>query len=582
MRWHLRPLLAGVRRLAETAIRLIKRYEQLYSGQSLARTAWQDIADFVIPYKSNILTIRGEGARQTDKLFDATAPHALMLLGASLNASMTPATQPWLSLKMRQEELNAIKEVQDWLEDCARRMHRAFRQSTFNQNVHELYLDLAAFGLGALFVDERPPLANGLFGGFRFLVPAVGTYCIAENADGQVDTFFRTFSLSVRAMYGKWGPKIGQDLVQRLDQKPDEMIEVLHAVFPRADRAYGTDNQPKRGGKNMAFASCYVAMPTRTFIEEGGFEDFPFCVPRWAKTSGEVYGRGPSHTALPDVATLNAAKEFILKAAPLAMIPPTLERDDAVVGAALDLTPGGRNSVNGSGPIGDQLAFMDTRQRVDMSQMILSELRQGIHAIYFTDQLVLHEKPDMTATEVLALQEQMQRLLGPTTGRLESEFLNPLVQRAFAIMARSGAFLPLPQALQEVTARGEADLDIEYEGPMARAQRTIELAAQDRTVAFVLGLTQGKAQFPGSEWDLLKTDKMIRDRAEITGLPSDNLEDQQQVEQIRQARAQEADQQKKMAQAQQVSEMAKNITPMATAMSAQNGAQAGGQMGGAA
>ena len=45
-------------------------------------------------------------------------------------------------------------------------------------------------------------------------------------------------------------------------------------------------------------------------------------------------------------------------------------------------------------------------------------------------------------TEVLALQEQTQRLLGPTTGRLESEFLNPLILRSFAIMARSTASGP--------------------------------------------------------------------------------------------------------------------------------------------
>src|SRR5205085_2478003 len=100
-----------------------------------------------------------------------------------------------------------------------------------------------------------------------------------------------------------------------------------------------------------------------------------------------------------------------------------------------------------SGPIGDHLAFLDTKTKSDIGQLILSELRASIRGIYFTDQLILHEKPDMTATEILALQEQMQRLMGPTLARLEAEFLNKLVQRVFRIMYRANAFLPLPDAL---------------------------------------------------------------------------------------------------------------------------------------
>lgn len=548
--------------MAESVQKLLKRYEQLAAIRSNVVNTWQDIADYVIPYKGNIVVQREEGATQTDKLFDATAPHALMLLGSSLNQGMTPATQPWLSLKMRQDELNEIKEVQDWLEDCAERMHKAFRQSKFQQCVHELYLDLAAFGTAALFVDERPPTSAGAFGGFRFVVPAAGTFVIAENADGEVDTCFRTLSLTLAAMYARWGDTIGQELLDKLEQKPYEMVTVLHAVYPRTTRRYDPrTGQPRGGAKNMAWTSCYLAPAQKIKLEESGYQEFPFMVPRWAKTSGELYGRGPSHTALPDVASLNAAKEFILKAAPLAMQPPTVERDDSVVGDP-DLTPGGRNVVSGSGPLGDQFGFLDTRARVDMSQLVLAELRQGIHAIYFTDQLILHEKPNMTATEVMALQEQMQRLLGPTAGRLESEFLNPLVQRCFAVMARANAFKPLPEPLLQLVAGDEADLDIEYEGPLARAQRTIELSAQDRLVNFVLAVTQGKTQFPAPEWDVLKTDKMIRDRAEITGLPSDNLESDEEIERLREERNRAQQQATQVEQMTKIAEAAGKASPM--------------------
>src|SRR3970040_1301647 len=93
----------------DTAIRLLKRWDELWGQQATARTVWQDIADYVIPYKSNILVQRAEGEKQTAKLYDATAPHSAILLAASIHASMTPATQPWLSLKRRQAEVNGLK-----------------------------------------------------------------------------------------------------------------------------------------------------------------------------------------------------------------------------------------------------------------------------------------------------------------------------------------------------------------------------------------------------------------------------------------------------------------------------------------
>ena len=39
----------------------------------------------------------------------------------------------------------------------------------------------------------------------------------------------------------------------------------------------------------------------KTLLEEGGFDEFPYMVPRWSKVAGEIYGRSPSMTSLPDI-----------------------------------------------------------------------------------------------------------------------------------------------------------------------------------------------------------------------------------------------------------------------------------------
>ncbi len=561
---------------------LLKRWADLKAERSPYLDLQQEIAEFVIPHKATITQLVAPGERQTRRIFDSTAIDAAQTLASSIHGTLTPSTQPWTSFRIRQDELNELAEVKDWLEDSARRIHAALRNSNWTTAVHEMYLDLVGpAAMGCLFVEEKPPPASGGFGGFRFQTHGAGEFCVAEDAEGRIDTVFRAFQLSARAILAKWGQdQVGEKIREAAQSKPDARFTVLQAVMPNADYSGGTAT---RGPLRMPWWSCYLIVETRQKLALGGFQEFPFLCPRWAKTSGEVYGRGPSHTALPDIRTLNTVKEFLLKAAPLAMVPPTIEADDAVLGEP-DLRPAGRNvvSVQGTRGLSESFAFMTTGLKVDLSQIILADLRASIRRIYFSDQLELQEGPQMTATEVQVRYELMQRLLGPTLGRLEAEFLNPLIERCFGVMARTGALLPLPEAL---AAQGVElpELDVEYEGPLARAQRTVELTAQDRVLSFVAALSQAMvasgvpAPQAAEAWDVLKVDKWIRDRAAITGVRTDSLASAEEVQQLRQARAQAQAEAQEAAEARATAEAAGQAAPMVRELAA--AAAAGGNGG---
>ena len=567
---------------------LLKRASELEAERNQYADLWQEIAERVVPHKSNITKLLAPGERQTRELFDSTAPDAASTLAASIHGTLTPSTQPWLSFRIRQEELNELADVKDWLEDCAQRIHAALRQSNWTTSVHEMYLDLVGpAGMGCLFVEEKAPPASGGFGGFRFRAHAPGEYAVAEDAEGRIDTVFRWLSLTARAIVAKWGePAVGAKIRETAAAKPDQRFTVIQAILPNADYAAPDDQRARQAKTRMPWVSCYFVRETREKLESGGFEEFPFLCPRWAKTSGEVYGRGPSHTALPDIKTINAVKEFLLKAAPLAMVPPTIEEDDAVVGDP-DLRPGGRNTVSARGTrsIHEAFAFMETGLKVDLSQIILADLKASIRRIYFADQLELQEGPQMTATEVQVRYELMQRLLGPTLGRLETEFLNPLVERAFALMARAGALLPMPDSLRQRVPAGVElpDLDVEYEGPLARAQRTVELTAQDRVFGFVAALTQALVASGAppavaqSPWDVLKLDEWVRDRAEITGVRVDSLNSIEDVQQIRAAREQAQAEAAEADDARATAEAAGKAAPMVKTLAEVAGGPNGGR-----
>jgi hypothetical protein len=136
----------------------------------------------------------------------------------------------------------------------------------------------------------------------------------------------------------------------------------------------------------------------------------------------------------------------------------------------------------------------------------------------------------------------MQRLLGPTLGRFQSEFLNPLIERVFGIMFRAGALLPPPDAIQE------AKMDIEYVGPLARSQRMEEAQAIDR----LYQLAANVAQIDPSIMDNINHDEAIRMRATLLGVPKSILVSRDDVAEKREAQQQAAmEQQMLMAQQQQ-------------------------------
>jgi hypothetical protein len=281
--------------------------------------------------------------------------------------------------------------------------------------------------------------------------------------------------------------------------------------------------------KTLPYASVYILKKYKTTLKESGFHEFPVQVPRWDKLSGEVYGRGPSHETLPDIKTLNKALELSLKAFGKAIDPPMKAKHDGIVGGEVRLTAGGITYVTDM----DALEAFDLGSKWDVVKFKTEDLRDNIKRSYLTDHIELKDSPQMTAEEVRTRQEQMIRLLGPTLGRLESEFLNPLIQRTFNLMFRGGAIPKPPEEVMESVARGAGEIDIEYTGPLSRGQRINEVYAIERIYQFA----QPLATVNPGVLDVLDADESIRVAGEVLGAPEKIVRDEKEVAEIREDRA---------------------------------------------
>jgi len=509
-----------------------KRLAQMETDRQIWEDHWQEILDYVMPRKADITFIRAKGERRTDILFDSTAITANNLLAASLQGTLTSPSLQWFNIKLRNPEFMQDRDVQLWLEDSARRMYNVFNETNFNTEVHELYLDMTSIGTGCIFIEEGKT-------GFEtsklhFNTLHIAEFYVKENIDGYIDTVYRKYKLSARQAIQEFGAEnIGEKIMQAAADKPDKMFNFIHAVEPLEDyeRALG------KATTKLPFHSCHICIEDKMVTRASGYQEMPYLVPRWAKATGEIYGRSPSYNALPDIKTLNKAVEIGLKAWAKAIDPPLLVQDDGVIGK-VRMTPGGITVIRNDAAI-KPLQIGSNWQITDMKE---NQLRTAIRQAYYSDQLQLQDGPQMTATEVQVRYELMQRLLGPTLGRFQSEFLNPLIERVFGIMFRANAFSPAPEIIS-----GQ-NIDVEFIGPLARSQRMEEATAVERLYELAMQL----AQADPSVLDIINSDVAIRMRAELLGVPKTVLRGVDEVAEIRQMREQMAAQQQQAEQAQQM------------------------------
>lgn len=461
---------AGGQPLLDHVQKLKRRYEALKSSseRTNCETHWQEIAEVISPRKVNFVGIRTPGEKKMNKVYDPTGILANEMLAAGLHGMATNPSTQWFDLRMvgvrvpgpdgEDVDINEAPEVQDYLTDTREIMWQRLYQpgTNFTTALHEAYLDLGAFGTAIVFLGQRDA------GGLLFETRPLAECLFAENAEGRVDTVFRRTTYTVRQMMQmarsqNW--KVSEKVKNLYeDQKYDDPVEVIHAVYPRIEREHG-----KRDVANMPYASCYFEREEATELEMSGFPEFPYLIARWSKYAGEVYGRGPGMTALPDVKMLQAMVLTKIKLMQKAADPPMWLRDDGVIGPTRTI-PGGVNYWRGNPNDGVMLQPVSL-QGLQFLAEDTQALRQQILRTFYADLMRMEDRPDMTATEVVQRTSEQMRLFGPLIGRLESEMLGPLVERVFGILTREGLLPDPPDVIQE------QEFTVEYVSPIATAQK---------------------------------------------------------------------------------------------------------------
>lgn len=517
---------------------LDKRYSALQSKKANWSTLWQDASDYVLPRRGSMLGDRTPGERRGTLRYDATAEEANDLLAAALASMLTNPATIWVSLWTPDRQRRELEEVKLFLEEAARICLEEMGQSNFEPVTHELYLDCPAFGTAIMFVGEGNPGERPLY----FESMHLGDCAIGEDKYGRADTLFRTFKWTSEKIFTEWGDQCTDMIKKEAVDSPDTLHTVLHAVYPRKTKGATRNNMP--------YASCWALWgDEKKVLEEGGFNEFPYIVVRWSKTSGEVYGRGPGQKAMPEIKVLNEMVRTVLRAGQKAVDPPLFLPNESMATRVVT-SPSGISYYN-SGADSDKIwtpPVGDIRLGLDWEE----QRREAIRRKFYTHVLDLKESPEMTATEVIARVRQQQRTMGPVLGRWKSDFLMPLMDRVFMILLRAGKLPPVPQALvgQEILAQ--------YQSPIAKAQRLAEVEAGQQAITYAAGLSQ----YDPAALDPYDLPVISEESGEMLGVPQHWIRSKADQKKIAQGRIQAAEQEQKMMEAQAAVEAGKGMAEM--------------------
>lgn len=533
---------------------LLSKYKSYQSTRSNWEPLWQEISDYIMPRRCDFSVSNTQGQKRNRKIIDSHPVSCCEELASALQGWLTPPSSPWFELTADDRPLMQNIQIRNWIKKCADVLIDIFQtpKYKFYPQLHEVYLDLAAYGTAILNVEED---VDGL--DFVFSSIFLSNCYIDIDAFGTVDTMIREIKYSPRQMLQKFENDLTDEQIKKLGKKVAENSTedslILHIVLPRDKKKVDEDSL---NAKKRPFASYYVWVEENHIIRESGFYEFPYMVPRWYVLSGETYGRSQGMTALPDAKMLHKIATTTMKASEKQIDPPLQVPDDGFM-APINVTPGAINYYRTIGGFDttDLIRPINFGGNINVGLENENQKRQSISKIFLLDLLQDEKKVEMTATEVMQREEARMRIMTPQLGRLHSELLGPLIQRVFNICSRKKL---LPDPPKELEGKS---IIIRYVSPLARAQRTAEISKVTRLGQELVQYANIKPEV----LDYLNFDGVAKWLIDIYNTPPEVVASEKEVQNKRQQRQQQEEQMQQMQQLQVGAEAVKNVAPTLSA-----------------
>jgi hypothetical protein len=435
---------------------IVRRAEVAQRRKDLFEELYRDAYEFALPQRQLYGYWEGnsQGQKKMTRVFDSTAITSTQRFANRLQSGIFPPQRKWCRLEPGTDipaDRNA--QAQAVLDAYNEKMFAVLKQSNFDIAIGEFLLDLAVGTAGMLIQpgDDVQPI--------NFIPVPMFLISYEEGANGQVDKVYRRMRMKGEAITQQWrDAEIPVEVAQRIEQKPTDEVELLEATVYDSERGDW----------------CYhvIDKTSKQEIVYRRTNSSPWVIARYMKVAGEIYGRGPLLTALPDIKTLNKTLELLLKNASLAVAGVYTAADDGVLNPqTVKLLPGAIIPVaRNGGPQGETLRPLPRSGDFNVSQIVINDLRQNIKRVLLDESLPPDNMSARSATEVVERMKELAQNLGSAFGRLINETMVPLVGRILGVMDEKG-LIDLPLRVNGL------EVKVSPVAPLAMAQNMEEVNA---------------------------------------------------------------------------------------------------------
>lgn len=438
--------------------------EQAFRVKGDLNQFWQDLAELHMPEQADFTVLRDPDEFGSE-LYDSTPALNRRDFGNWLGAVLRPKGRPWFRGKFRNFELNEKRLVKAFTQDQDR-AHRSLLyddQSNFIPQMSKADHDYALLGNAATYIDKR---AGG--DGFAFKTCHLKDCAWMDDADGNVDTFFRRLEMPVKQIVTnerRRGWKVPADIKKLMDKEMNRQIKLLHVCMP-SDHYHQSD-KPKFADRD--FVVLYVCPEFGCVLYEEEVYEFRYQVSRWFRLSNSPYAISPSAVvSQPDARTMQSMAWSIMQAGELAVEPPLVAQSEAIL-SPVNLFASGITWVdkNYDEKTGRALSPVEMGKMPDIGLALHQGMKETMGDAWFLNKLMLPEVgPEMTAQEVERRMEQYLRVTQPIIEPAEPERNGSMLRITHSMAWRAGwMHLELPEEL------GGQEMDWTYDNPIEDARQ---------------------------------------------------------------------------------------------------------------
>jgi head-to-tail connecting protein len=478
--------------------RINKIGAQLKNVRTSYDAHWRELGEHFAPRRTRFsVEDKNRGDKRHGKIINEHGMFAARTLRSGMFAGITSPARPWRRLTTPDPDLAEFGRVKDWLAHVNKNMQTLDLRSNLYNALPIVFGELGVFGMAAMAIMDDAD------DGFRCYNFPIGSYWVAVNQRGVVDTFWREFSTSVRNLVALFGTvtasgqpdwsKFSQQVKNYFDKgEYEQQITVTHFLYPNMEY-----DPTRLESKFKKFSSCYfesagsvvggsngyAAGTGETFLRESGFDRFPVLVPRWEVTEGDAYA-----TSCPGMDALGTTKEiqFLEKKVsraiekqlnPALKGPPSL-RNQKVSLIAGDITlVDERDGKNGLTPIHEvNININDVTNDIARKEV-------RVNRAFYVDMFLMLDQMEgiqpRNEKEIAERHEEKLLQLGPVLESVNDDLLEPMTDIEFDRQQFLGM---VPEPPDEIAGKL---LKVQYESVMAKAQKLVGVAGTERFFSFL-------------------------------------------------------------------------------------------------